>query len=227
MSLDFTVLSRLPVSTGILYFLKYIFLAAILGFVYYVTKNIIASLRRASEEGQLAWQRSAEAIPTHNSGKSRHGVPSLSGADSMSAGKTAVPKSGSKNTGKAGSALPTLVDLPSDDEDMSTFSSLHAVIESSGFIEVISGAATKIKRIPIEKEIITFGRDRSCTIQIRDGFTSAHHAKIFADKDGVYLEDTGSRNGTFLGEQRISEAVALNDGDVFTVGDAVFRYTRF
>ena len=227
MSLDVSGLSRLPVPAGILYFLKYVFLAADLGFVYYVVKDIIASLRSASEEGRAAGQRSSEnGAPAGSFASSGPGIMKLSDAESMAYDRTVAHKSGQKH-GKSAGTMVSLADLPPEPEDASTFSSLHAVIESSGFIEVISGAATKVKRIPIEKEVITFGRARDCTIQIRDGFTSAHHAKISADQDGVYLEDTGSRNGTYLDEQRIEEAVALNDGDVFTVGDAVFRYSRF
>ena len=100
-------------------------------------------------------------------------------------------------------------------------------METSGFLEIVSGVDTKTKRLPIEKEAVILGRGRDCTLRIRDGYASSRHAKVYADVDGVCLEDLGSRNGTFLNGRRLTEPAALEDGDTFSIGDAVFRYSRF
>jgi len=54
---------------------------------------------------------------------------------------------------------------------------------------------------------------------------SRRHAHIFLKHNQPYLEDLGSTNGTFVGEQRLDEhAVPLSDGDTLTFGSPTFRY---
>jgi FHA domain len=50
-----------------------------------------------------------------------------------------------------------------------------------------------------------------------DEFASAHHARIDARADGIWVEDLGSTNGTFLNGGRIS-AERLEPGDVLRIG---------
>jgi len=47
---------------------------------------------------------------------------------------------------------------------------------------------------------------------------SRRHARIWIDGGAAILEDLGSKNGTFLGEERIAAPVPLADGDVFRLG---------
>jgi hypothetical protein len=47
---------------------------------------------------------------------------------------------------------------------------------------------------------------------------SRRHARIVIEDGAVFLEDLGSKNGTFLHEERIAGPVPLADGDVFRVG---------
>lgn len=60
------------------------------------------------------------------------------------------------------------------------------------------------------------GRSRSCAIVVADSSVSRCHAIIgHSMAEGFYLVDVGSRNGTFLNQQRlpILERRALLDGD--------------
>lgn len=52
---------------------------------------------------------------------------------------------------------------------------------------------------------------------------SSRHARLFRDKGAWFLEDTRSKNGTFVNQQRI-ETVALQDGDWIEAGHSFFRF---
>ena len=66
---------------------------------------------------------------------------------------------------------------------------------------------------------LTIGRDRVSEVCINDPVASRHHAVVRHIKKGEYIiMDTGSRNGTFLNNERISEALQLKHGDVITIG---------
>ncbi len=57
------------------------------------------------------------------------------------------------------------------------------------------------------------------------GFISRRHAHIFVRGATPFLEDLGSRNGTFVGGRRLAEhAVALDDGEVVGFGGNHFLY---
>jgi hypothetical protein len=62
------------------------------------------------------------------------------------------------------------------------------------------------------------GRDSPNGIPLaEDDFASAHHARIDARTDGIWVEDLRSTNGTFVNGGRIS-AERLEPGDVLRIG---------
>ena len=51
--------------------------------------------------------------------------------------------------------------------------------------------------------VSTIGRDHDCTVRLDgDEFASARHARIDPRPDGVWVEDLGSTNGTFVNGAR-------------------------
>ncbi len=72
------------------------------------------------------------------------------------------------------------------------------------------------ERFPIAGEII-IGREATCTIVVLERQVSRYHARITVKEDGILLEDLGSKNGTYLNGEIISEPVMLQDGDVLQV----------
>ena len=63
------------------------------------------------------------------------------------------------------------------------------------------------------------GRSRDCRVRIDVTRVSRHHARITVDGDTALIEDCGSRNGTWVGDQRAAGRVRLTDGDeVFIAG---------
>ena len=62
------------------------------------------------------------------------------------------------------------------------------------------------------------GRESSSVIELgEDEFASARHARIEPRTDGVWVEDLGSTNGTFVNGGRIA-AERLSPGDVVRIG---------
>jgi len=67
------------------------------------------------------------------------------------------------------------------------------------------------------------GRDRDSGIKLGDDeFASARHARIEPRPDGIWVEDLGSTNGTFVNGERIT-AERLSPGDVVRVGETELR----
>lgn len=62
-------------------------------------------------------------------------------------------------------------------------------------------------------ESLTIGRSISTDLAIPDGSLSRRHARLFWNEDQLYLEDSGSRNGTLLNGALIAGPVVLAPGD--------------
>ncbi len=70
---------------------------------------------------------------------------------------------------------------------------------------------------------MTIGRAPGCAIVITDTFASQLHARVFA-RDGVwYIEDLGSRNGTWVNRTQVHGPTKLEPGDRVKVGDTVLE----
>jgi DNA-binding winged helix-turn-helix (wHTH) protein len=72
------------------------------------------------------------------------------------------------------------------------------------------------------------GRDPDAAIFIDLNSVSRRHARILVTRDGATIEDLESRNGTYVGGQRIADATVLSNGDRIKIGAAslVFRSFR-
>ena len=78
----------------------------------------------------------------------------------------------------------------------------------------------------LDSAAITIGRDADNDVPLDDDFASARHARIEPRRDGVWVEDAGSTNGTFVNGARISKPRRLKPGDVIRVGNTDMRYER-
>ncbi|MEO3937385.1 FHA domain-containing protein [Dermatophilaceae bacterium Soc4.6] len=72
--------------------------------------------------------------------------------------------------------------------------------------------------LPLGRGGILIGRAPECTLVLDDEFSSGRHARIFARPEGWFVEDLGSRNGTFLGGSRLTGPVPVTMGSVLRVG---------
>ena len=78
----------------------------------------------------------------------------------------------------------------------------------------------------IDAAALTVGRGDPNDIPLEDEFASIQHARLEARKDGVWVEDIGSTNGTVVNGTRIDGPRKLAPGDVIRVGDTDFRFER-
>jgi pSer/pThr/pTyr-binding forkhead associated (FHA) protein len=81
------------------------------------------------------------------------------------------------------------------------------------------------ERHELDSTALTVGRSSANDIELRDdGFASASHARFEPRRDGVWLEDVGSTNGTFVNGVRLGGPRKLAPGDLVRVGDTDLRY---
>jgi hypothetical protein len=72
---------------------------------------------------------------------------------------------------------------------------------------------------------VTIGRSAQNDVALdQDEFASASHARVEPRQDGVWLEDVGSTNGTFLNGVKVSRPRKLKPGDLVRVGETDLRF---
>jgi DNA-binding winged helix-turn-helix (wHTH) protein len=70
------------------------------------------------------------------------------------------------------------------------------------------------------------GRAEDSAVFVDDASVSRKHARIIVDGNRVILEDLGSRNGTWVGTERLTGPKPLGDGDSFRLGSARVEFHR-
>ncbi len=78
--------------------------------------------------------------------------------------------------------------------------------------------------IPLTFRRLTIGRDQSCTIEVNDDFMSRTHAILELTESGFQLTDCHSRNGTFVNDERVTDACLLRAGDQIRMGNHIFKF---
>jgi pSer/pThr/pTyr-binding forkhead associated (FHA) protein len=77
----------------------------------------------------------------------------------------------------------------------------------------------------LDSSQLTIGRGGQNDIAIRsDEYASARHARFEPRQDGVWVQDLGSTNGTYLNGARLEHPRRLAEGDVIRVGETDLRY---
>ena len=94
-------------------------------------------------------------------------------------------------------------------------------------VVVKSPALDDKEEFVLDSQTLTIGRGSQNSIPLDDDeFASAEHARIEPRQDGVWLEDTGSTNGTYLNGVKLTRPRKLTPGDVVRVGETDFRFDR-
>ena len=83
-----------------------------------------------------------------------------------------------------------------------------------------AGASFELDSAPL-----TIGRGGQNDISIdRDEFASARHARFEPRRDGVWVQDRGSTNGTWVNGTQLERPRRLTPGDIVRVGETDLRY---
>ena len=79
-----------------------------------------------------------------------------------------------------------------------------------------------------ENRLVSVGRDDQCSFQIIDEKMSRRHLQLRYDEgdDKHYAVDMRSANGVFVNGQRLTDDMALKEGDIIEIGRSKIRYTQ-
>jgi hypothetical protein len=81
------------------------------------------------------------------------------------------------------------------------------------------------QRFELDSRALTVGRGGQNDLVLDgDDFASARHARIEPRRDGVWVHDLGSTNGTYVNGARIDRPRRLTQGDIVRVGETDLRY---
>jgi pSer/pThr/pTyr-binding forkhead associated (FHA) protein len=77
---------------------------------------------------------------------------------------------------------------------------------------------------PLLEESLTIGRTAANAIALRDPSVSAKHARIIRSAEGFAIEDIGSRNGTYVNSEKLTEKRLLVEGDLVRLGKIILTF---
>jgi pSer/pThr/pTyr-binding forkhead associated (FHA) protein len=93
-------------------------------------------------------------------------------------------------------------------------------------LRIVDPAARRGETFPLGDEI-TVGRGGGCGIVLGDDtFVSQVHARLYRRDGDAFVEDLGSRNGTFVNGEPIGGATRLRRGDQVQFGSTVAEALR-
>ena len=70
---------------------------------------------------------------------------------------------------------------------------------------------------------LVIGRDQTCDLVLDANTVSAEHARLSYHHQNWWLEDLGSRNGTYLNLERVTTAAILVSGDELQIGQVLIN----
>ena len=82
-------------------------------------------------------------------------------------------------------------------------------------------SAGKEITIPVSKFFI--GRGEDCHLRPKSDAISRHHCAIIITDSQIAIRDFGSKNGTFVNDQRVENIAILKNGDKVVVGPLSFK----
>jgi FHA domain-containing protein len=71
--------------------------------------------------------------------------------------------------------------------------------------------------------VILIGRGADCQIILDDDYVSTRHARVVSGENGIYLEDLGSTNGSYVNGQRITAPTTITMSDTVRIGKTILK----
>lgn len=82
---------------------------------------------------------------------------------------------------------------------------------------VAKDAPTEFRELPLSNFPLRIGRSDDCDVCVDDRWVSRDHCEIRFDDDHLVIRDLGSKYGTYVNGQQVSERV-LEDNDELSIG---------
>ena len=175
----------------VLTLLKYVFLAVLYLFFLRVLRAVWVELREPKPQEAPASYPAAPggaALPAHLAQAA--GAPTIVG--SVPQPVAGQPSTGPASSGSGSPGAEKLVVVAPDDQKGAEF--------------------------PLGDEL-TVGRAGGCGILLGDDtFVSQLHARVFRHDGGLYVEDLGSTNGTYVNKKKVTSPVLIRKGDKVQFG---------
>jgi hypothetical protein len=106
-----------------------------------------------------------------------------------------------------------------------TSGAIGQAIQSGRLVVASSPVLEEGGEYSLDSSALTIGRAEQNDVAIDgDEFASARHARVEPRRDGVWVHDLGSTNGTFVNGVRIDRPRKLVNGDVVRTGETELRY---
>jgi hypothetical protein len=101
---------------------------------------------------------------------------------------------------------------------------IDEVVDQHGAAMVIrAGGGRAGESFTLEDERISIGRSPDAGVFLDDVTVSRNHALLVRRKEGLFIDDLGSLNGTYVNRRRI-ESHGLEDGDEIQIGKFKLSY---
>jgi pSer/pThr/pTyr-binding forkhead associated (FHA) protein len=101
---------------------------------------------------------------------------------------------------------------------------IEEMVEKAGAALVIrAGGGRAGESFTLDDDKVSIGRTPDAGVFLDDVTVSRNHALLVRRRDGLYIDDLGSLNGTYVNRRRI-ESHALVDGDEIQIGKYKLGY---
>ena len=88
---------------------------------------------------------------------------------------------------------------------------------------VITAGKMAGTEIQLDNAPILIGRSEDADLTLADDYTSGKHARLFPQGSRWFLEDLGSTNGTYLNNQQLTRAMAVEIGASIRIGKSMME----
>jgi len=91
---------------------------------------------------------------------------------------------------------------------------------------VIVDGPDKGRGVALEGAPVTFGRGPECTMPLADEYVSTQHARLLLHDGQWYVEDLGSTNGTYIGNERLTRPSPVGAKSRVRLGKTVLELRK-
>ncbi|WP_100913335.1 ATPase, T2SS/T4P/T4SS family [Pseudoalteromonas spongiae] len=85
-------------------------------------------------------------------------------------------------------------------------------------VNIKTAKGTEVGKIRCSEPTCVIGKDKNHLIKLHGFKVSREHAKLYYRPDGIFLEDRGSRTGTFVNQEKIESVGPLDESDLIEIG---------